>query len=119
MKGPIRPYNPLKNRTPVQYPPTVIEHSNDHAEAAAETCLLDKSSAEVNNNSSTGRTHHSYRGASFSKNNVGYKLGRRKMIFERRKRVSDYALVFGILGTSIMIIETELTMAHVYTKVCE
>ncbi|ESO09847.1 hypothetical protein HELRODRAFT_119254, partial [Helobdella robusta] len=53
---------------------------------------------------------------SLSKNNVGYRLGKRKMIFERRKRVSDYALVFGILGTGIMVIETEMCMAKVYNK---
>ena len=51
------------------------------------------------------------------KPNVGYRLGRRRAVFEQRKRVSDYALVFAIFGIVVMIIETELCMAQVYDKV--
>ena len=50
--------------------------------------------------------------------NVGYRLGRRKALTERRKFVSDLALVCGLVGLVIMITETELYMADVYTKVC-
>lgn len=32
-----------------------------------------------------------------NKPNVGYRLGRRKALFEKRKRISDYALVIGII----------------------
>jgi len=39
------------------------------------------------------------------------------VLFEKRKRLSDYALVFGMLGAAIMIIETELYMGGAYTKV--
>jgi len=49
--------------------------------------------------------------------NVGYRLGRRKALTERRKFVSDLALVCGLVGLVVMIIETELYMADVYTKV--
>lgn len=52
-----------------------------------------------------------------AKPNVEYRLGRRKILFEKRKRISDYALIFGMFGILVMVIETELTMAHVYTKV--
>jgi hypothetical protein len=51
------------------------------------------------------------------KPNVGYRLGRRRAVFERRKRLSDYALVFAVFGIAVMIIETELCMAEVYDKV--
>lgn len=51
------------------------------------------------------------------KPNVGYRLGRRKALFEKRKRISDYALVMGMFGIIIMVIENELSSAGVYTKV--
>jgi len=50
---------------------------------------------------------------------VGYRLGKRKVVFEKRKRISDYALVFALFGITVMIVETEMTMASVYTKVCQ
>lgn len=65
-----------------------------------------------------------YKGASGSldkggkqKPNVGYRLGRRKALFEKRKRISDYALVMGMFGIIVMVIENELSSANVYTKV--
>ena len=51
------------------------------------------------------------------KPNVGYRLGKRKALLEKRKRISDYALVFGMFGIIVMVVETELSMAHVYEKV--
>ena len=51
------------------------------------------------------------------KPNVGYRLGKRKALYERRKRISDYCLVFGMFGIVVMVLETELTMAKVYEKV--
>ncbi|XP_031335963.1 small conductance calcium-activated potassium channel protein isoform X1 [Photinus pyralis] len=50
------------------------------------------------------------------KPNVGYRLGRRKALFEKRKRISDYALVMGMFGIIIMVIENELSSAGVYRK---
>lgn len=63
-----------------------------------------------------------YKGVSDDKNgkqkpNVGYRLGRRKALFEKRKRISDYALVMGMFGIIVMVIENELSSAGVYTKV--
>ena len=49
--------------------------------------------------------------------NVGYRLGRRKALFEKRKRISDYALVIAMFGVVMMVIENELASAGVYTKV--
>jgi len=48
---------------------------------------------------------------------VGYRLGRRKLLSERRKRLADYSLLFAMFGVSAMVIETELSMAEVYGKV--
>ncbi|RZF34547.1 hypothetical protein LSTR_LSTR014976, partial [Laodelphax striatellus] len=50
------------------------------------------------------------------KPNVGYRLGRRKALFEKRKRISDYALVMGMFGIVVMVIENEFSSAGVYTK---
>lgn len=50
------------------------------------------------------------------KPNVGYRLGRRKALFEKRKRISDYALVMGMFGIIVMVIENELSNAGVYSK---
>lgn len=63
-----------------------------------------------------------YKGVSDDKNgkqkpNVGYRLGRRKALFEKRKRISDYALVMGMFGIIVMVIENELSSAGVYEKV--
>ncbi|CAG9117137.1 unnamed protein product [Plutella xylostella] len=55
-------------------------------------------------------------GAAKHKPNIGYRLGRRKALFEKRKRISDYALVMGMFGIIIMVIENELASAGVYTK---
>uniref|UniRef100_A0A8D0GD47 Potassium calcium-activated channel subfamily N member 3 n=1 Tax=Sphenodon punctatus TaxID=8508 RepID=A0A8D0GD47_SPHPU len=48
--------------------------------------------------------------------NVGYKLGHRRALFEKRKRLSDYALIFGMFGIVVMVIETELSWG-LYSKV--
>lgn len=51
-----------------------------------------------------------------NKPNVGYRLGRRKALFEKRKRISDYALVMGMFGIVVMVAENEFSSAFVYTK---
>ncbi|EEC14840.1 hypothetical protein IscW_ISCW011571 [Ixodes scapularis] len=56
-------------------------------------------------------------GGRFHKPSVGYRLGRRKALFEKRKRISDYALVMALFGIIMMVIENELSAAHVYEKV--
>jgi len=48
---------------------------------------------------------------------VGYRLGRRKVLGERRKRLADYSLVFAMFGVVSMMVEMELTMAELYDKV--
>ncbi|KAL4608007.1 small conductance calcium-activated potassium channel protein 2-like isoform X2 [Arapaima gigas] len=46
---------------------------------------------------------------------IGYRLGHRRALFEKRKRLSDYALIFGMFGIVVMVTETELSWV-VYTK---
>jgi hypothetical protein len=46
-----------------------------------------------------------------------YRLGRRKLLFEKRRQASDYALFFAMIGLVLMVLEQELTMAKVYDKV--
>ncbi|CAH0766526.1 unnamed protein product [Bemisia tabaci] len=50
------------------------------------------------------------------KPSVGYRLGKRKALFEKRKRISDYALVMGMFGIIVMVIESELSSAGIYSK---
>ncbi|CAG2105950.1 unnamed protein product [Medioppia subpectinata] len=52
----------------------------------------------------------------FHKPNVGYRLGRRKALFEKRKRVSDYTLIMALLGIILMIVENELSSSGIYNK---
>jgi hypothetical protein len=49
--------------------------------------------------------------------NEGYRLGKRKLLFEKRKRISDYALVMALFGIFMMVVENELTSASVFNKV--
>lgn len=55
--------------------------------------------------------------AGFHRPNVGYRLGRRKALFEKRKRISDYALVMALFGILMMVLENELSAAGIYNKV--
>ena len=52
----------------------------------------------------------------FSFFSLSHRLGRRKILFEKRKKISDYALVMGMFGIIIMVIENELSSAGVYNK---
>ncbi len=49
--------------------------------------------------------------------NVGYRLGRRKRMFQQRSNASDFSLAMAVLGIILMIIENELTSAQVFAKV--
>lgn len=48
-----------------------------------------------------------------------YRLGRRKLLFEQRRKASDYALLFAMIGLLFMVLEQELTMSRVYGKVSD
>lgn len=47
---------------------------------------------------------------------IGYRLGQRKALFGKRKMLSDYALVCGMFGILVMVLETELSRG-IYSKV--
>jgi hypothetical protein len=67
----------------------------------------------------SGSGHGSSSGTKSTKKknqNIGYKLGHRRALFEKRKRLSDYALIFGMFGIVVMVIETELSWGA-YDKV--
>ncbi|ELT96822.1 hypothetical protein CAPTEDRAFT_22890, partial [Capitella teleta] len=51
--------------------------------------------------------------------NVGYRLAKRKGFFQRRKVVCDFALAFAILGIVLMIVETEISIAHITNGVAK
>ncbi|CAL8345164.1 unnamed protein product [Gadus morhua 'NCC'] len=46
---------------------------------------------------------------------IGHRLGQRRALFGMRKRLSDFALVSGMFGIVVMVIETELSRGF-YTK---
>ncbi|XP_031431260.1 small conductance calcium-activated potassium channel protein 1b isoform X2 [Clupea harengus] len=46
---------------------------------------------------------------------IGERLGHRRVLFEKRKRLSDYALIFGMFGIVVMVTETELSWG-IYSK---
>ena len=58
-----------------------------------------------------------FRGDDGGQYNLSRRLGMRKALFEKRKRISDYALIMGMFGILVMIAENELEAAGVYRKV--
>lgn len=67
-----------------------------------------------------GRRRCSSAGAhSVGRPSVGYRLGRRKALFEKRRRVSDYALIMALFGIIVMVAETEFSAAEIYGKVSQ
>uniref|UniRef100_A0A8C9X1Q9 Potassium calcium-activated channel subfamily N member 1 n=1 Tax=Sander lucioperca TaxID=283035 RepID=A0A8C9X1Q9_SANLU len=46
---------------------------------------------------------------------ISYRLGQRKALFGKRKQLSDYALVCGMFGIIVMVIETEMSRGF-YSK---
>ncbi|OPJ85848.1 hypothetical protein AV530_009199 [Patagioenas fasciata monilis] len=64
---------------------------------------------------SGGRNNGGSKSSKKKNQNIGYKLGHRRALFEKRKRLSDYALIFGMFGIVVMVIETELSWGA-YTK---
>ncbi|XP_063312998.1 small conductance calcium-activated potassium channel protein 2 isoform X1 [Pelobates fuscus] len=56
-----------------------------------------------------GQNNNGSKSSKKKNQNIGYKLGHRRALFEKRKRLSDYALIFGMFGIVVMVIETELS----------
>ncbi len=75
------------------------------------------SGAEIKSiKSCTGRTAVTPLTMAKNRSNAGYQIGRRKELFEKRKLISDFALVFGLFGVIVMVIESELASYGFYTK---
>uniref|UniRef100_A0A8C4XTX0 Uncharacterized protein n=1 Tax=Falco tinnunculus TaxID=100819 RepID=A0A8C4XTX0_FALTI len=69
--------------------------------AAAPEIVVSKPKHNSNNLAlyGSGGTNNGGGKSSKKKNqNIGYKLGHRRALFEKRKRLSDYALIFGMFG---------------------
>lgn len=124
VNGAIRQFKQLAKPTSTQSIPASMRSSanNNVAAAAATTAAGEESGIALvgvnaeyprytDEKKSSVTCHH--------KPGVGYRLGRRKALFEKRKRISDYALVMALFGILTMIVENELSSAGVYTKVCK
>jgi len=48
---------------------------------------------------------------------TGLKIILRKSLYDKRKRIADYSLIVAMFGVVVMVVETEMSMAHVYEKV--
>lgn len=51
---------------------------------------------------------------------IGYRLGRRKKLYETRRRIADYTLLCAIFGIVVAVVEMEATLtsaSSVYKKV--
>jgi len=135
-KRALRPFNPLRHRTQpsiavlrthsIQQSTDVdsssqTSHQATTAAGAGDACLSetgdDTRSRECDELEPLNGGQLLRQKLMDTKANVGYRLGRRKALTERRKLVSDLALVCGLVGLMVMIMETELYMADVYRKV--
>ncbi|XP_060726791.1 small conductance calcium-activated potassium channel protein 2 [Tachysurus vachellii] len=93
-----------------------IYHQNHTLSESRGTLGLTGSGGNGRQGGAGGEAGRTASKASKRKNqNIGYKLGHRRALFEKRKRLSDYALIFGMFGIVVMVIETELSWG-VYSK---
>lgn len=79
--------------------------------------LEDAFSKVIREDSSKANSENLTRGEPQKKTkDISYRLGQRKALFGKRKQLSDYALVCGMFGIIVMVIETELSRGS-YSKV--
>lgn len=106
VNGAIGSFKQLQKPTSMQSLPTSSKMSfND--ETGAGTALVEKGDSGKCMDDKQKKDN---------KPNAGYRLGKRKALYERRRKISDYCLVLGMAGILLMILETELIMAKVYVK---
>ncbi|KAG7260820.1 hypothetical protein CRUP_002443 [Coryphaenoides rupestris] len=86
----------------------------DRSKASNESLVREGGVGGVGGVGGTGGTGGTI-GAQKKNKDIGYKLGHRRALFEKRKRLSDYALIFGMFGIVVMVTETELSWG-IYTK---
>ncbi|KFO24938.1 Small conductance calcium-activated potassium channel protein 3 [Fukomys damarensis] len=108
---------PLQLFGPSNAPEIVISSREDNH--AHQTLLHHPNATHNHQHAGTTASSTTFPKANKRKNqNIGYKLGHRRALFEKRKRLSDYALIFGMFGIVVMVIETELSWG-LYSKVLE
>ena len=102
----------------------LYNNNNNEDQTTISSKLLNSGSNNNNNNDFncnttrlTTRSESNNSGRKEKASSVGYRLGKRKLLFEKRRRISDYALIFAMTGVLLMIIENEFSMANIYNKV--
>ncbi|KAG8519969.1 Small conductance calcium-activated potassium channel protein 3 [Galemys pyrenaicus] len=107
---------PLQLFSPSNPPEIIISSRDDNH--AHQTLLHHPNATHNHQHAGTTASSTTFPKANKRKNqNIGYKLGHRRALFEKRKRLSDYALIFGMFGIVVMVIETELSWG-LYSKLC-
>nr|KAF6290801.1 potassium calcium-activated channel subfamily N member 3 [Myotis myotis] len=105
---------PLQLFSPGNPPEIVVSSREDNH--AHQTLLHHPNATHNHQHAGTTPSGTTFPKANKRKNqNIGYKLGHRRALFEKRKRLSDYALIFGMFGIVVMVIETELSWG-LYSK---
>ncbi|KAB0387841.1 hypothetical protein FD755_002797 [Muntiacus reevesi] len=105
---------PLQLFSPSNPPEIIISSREDNH--AHQTLLHHPNATHNHQHAGTTASSATFPKANKRKNqNIGYKLGHRRALFEKRKRLSDYALIFGMFGIVVMVIETELSWG-LYSK---
>ncbi|XP_030743720.2 small conductance calcium-activated potassium channel protein 3 [Echinops telfairi] len=105
---------PLQLFSPSNPPEIIISSREDNH--AQQTLLHHPNATHNHQHAGTTASSTTFPKANKRKNqNIGYKLGHRRALFEKRKRLSDYALIFGMFGIVVMVIETELSWG-LYSK---
>ncbi|XP_045484262.1 small conductance calcium-activated potassium channel protein isoform X3 [Pieris rapae] len=119
INGGMRPFKQLRKPvSTLSIPGTMKAYSGREATEEAGVALVGVHSEYPRFGEERALGGGTYKGGGAAKHkpNIGYRLGRRKALFEKRKRISDYALVMGMFGIIIMVIENELSSAGVYSK---
>ena len=80
-------------------------------------CYGDDDGDATGNHSSVTNESKKQTSTFMARPHFSVRMTRRNVLFAERKRLSDYALVFGVAGIVLMILETELNMAGIYDKV--
>jgi len=89
------------------------DDDDDDVDPAAAAPPHPKFSAGTNGTSESKKQASSFA----ARPHFSVRMTRRNVLFAERKRLSDYALVFGVTGIVLMVLETELNIAGVYDKV--
>ncbi|XP_004697856.1 small conductance calcium-activated potassium channel protein 1 isoform X2 [Echinops telfairi] len=113
------PVDPEAGRAPQPLPSPglqVVVDKNELARPSPSSPLgQDEEEEEEEEDNEEEEEEEGGRGHSGRPPNAGHRLGHRRALFEKRKRLSDYALIFGMFGIVVMVTETELSWG-VYTK---